>query len=680
MQQSNAYDIAKSLIQMADQFFAVPADFEATSEYSTLRTEPVLQAALELAPDSPDIAYALARFYESRENMAAAIKTLTDLRFRGIIADATILLECKLRLHMSDLDGALDVFRQAKDQLSPNFFQPKNLSVLLRTFVGSEAFKQPLDKYFDKLFFIEHLLSKPNSWLQSIGPALQESVMYDLFAYMKAKVESQGARFIVFYNDDVLRVKNRSETENMLLGMKLWQNMGFREKWLRGCPPHIEEHYKDIPHFSTEYLGQVFDGPQSHIQSTRLVLQDMESSYINVSQGCRHTVGQPKNADNRVMLFGASDVFGYGSEDGHTISSHLQSYLTQKSGKGGDKTFKVENHGLRGSTVLVWFNNILHQHLVKDDVVIVWSTFELPEEFVSKSGIEYEHINLSRPHDHGELFIDHSHVGPRGNKLFGERIAQRLSKPAATTQPDAAPITAEQYARAHNALGLQKYTLYRTFSKMFESQGLDTYLSYLDEVQVPGHKKYGSVAVNCNPFTLGHLHLLEYAAKQVDFLYVFVIEEDMSFFPFKHRKEMVRNGLAHLKNVKVIDGGRYICTTVTFPEYFSKEDKNDVPADASVEAWFFCEYIAPRLGITEIFLGDEPKCQLTKKYNAKMAEILPTFGIGGDIIPRISNGNQVISASSVRAFLKEGDFESIGQITPETTLEFLKKHYAPQTA
>src|SRR6185369_1032961 len=42
----------------------------------------------------------------------------------------------------------------------------------------------------------------------------------------------------------------------------------------------------------------------------------------------------------------------------------------------------------------------------------------------------------------------------------------------------------------------------------------------------------GAVVVNCNPFTYGHRYLIESAAREVDHLYVFVVKEERSIFPF----------------------------------------------------------------------------------------------------------------------------------------------------
>ena len=47
--------------------------------------------------------------------------------------------------------------------------------------------------------------------------------------------------------------------------------------------------------------------------------------------------------------------------------------------------------------------------------------------------------------------------------------------------------------------------------------------------------KIGAIVMNCNPFTLGHKYLIKESLKKVDYLYIFVVEEDKSIFPFKDK-------------------------------------------------------------------------------------------------------------------------------------------------
>jgi len=282
------------------------------------------------------------------------------------------------------------------------------------------------------------------------------------------------------------------------------------------------------------------------------------------------------------------------------------------------------------------------------------------------------HCDLSRPHPYGEIFFDHNHQGWTGNRVIADKLYQQLF---IKKQEDSLRVEykgkANEHAIAKTSIDLIKYLIYKKSSEICEVGELKDYVNHIKKMKVSINGKIGSVAVNCNPLTAGHLHLLEYASKQVDHLYIFVIEEDLSFFPFKARLRLVREGTTHLSNVTVLRGGRYICTQFTYPEYYSKEEVPQAVADASMEAWFFCEYIANALSITVIFLGDEPICRVTKQYNKKMKEILPKYGIKVNVIPRISKEGSIISASGVRKLLSYGDFDKIKKIVPECTYRYL---------
>ena len=188
--------------------------------------------------------------------------------------------------------------------------------------------------------------------------------------------------------------------------------------------------------------------------------------------------------------------------------------------------------------------------------------------------------------------------------------------------------------------------------------------------------KFGSVAVNCNPITKGHLHLIEYAAKEVDFLYVLVIEEDKSKFSFKDRLYLVKKACSNLHNVKVIKGGKFVCTEYILPEYFYKDKYNSEDIDISMEAYFFGEHIAPSLDIKKIFLGDEPICKVTNSYNKQMSKMMETYDIKVEIIDRIStNDGDLISASTVRKLLDQKKFIELKKFLPSNIIDDVIKIY-----
>ena len=185
----------------------------------------------------------------------------------------------------------------------------------------------------------------------------------------------------------------------------------------------------------------------------------------------------------------------------------------------------------------------------------------------------------------------------------------------------------------------------------------------------------GAIVMNCNPFTLGHKYLIEQAVKQVDYLYIFVVEEDKSDFSFNDRLFLVEEDTKSLSNVSVLRSGKYIISAVTFPEYFIKDSLKEIPIDPSMDIEIFAKQIAPVLHISKRFVGHEPFDPVTRQYNQMMKSILPKHGIQLIEFERVNdsvNGNALISASKVRALMKENRWEDIKTLVPETTYVYLK--------
>jgi [citrate (pro-3S)-lyase] ligase len=183
--------------------------------------------------------------------------------------------------------------------------------------------------------------------------------------------------------------------------------------------------------------------------------------------------------------------------------------------------------------------------------------------------------------------------------------------------------------------------------------------------------------MNCNPFTLGHRFLIEYAASKVDTLYIFVVEENRSYFTFEDRYALVKKGTEDLNNVIVLPSGNFIISATTFPGYFYKDSLKEVKIDCSNDLTVFAQYIAPALDIKIRFAGEEPLDPITNQYNDGMKDILPKYGITFKAIPRKidDNGVEVISASRVRKYFEEGRLEEIKNIVPQTTYDYLYNKY-----
>ena len=203
--------------------------------------------------------------------------------------------------------------------------------------------------------------------------------------------------------------------------------------------------------------------------------------------------------------------------------------------------------------------------------------------------------------------------------------------------------------------------------------GFPSYLSRLEKTARPGVS--GAIVMNANPFTLGHQYLVETAAGRCDTLHLFLLGEDASLVPFGVRKQLVQEGTAHLKNVVLHDSGPYIISNATFPSYFLKDDSAVIQGHAKLDLAIFVR-IARALGVTVRFVGEEPTSQVTGLYNEIMAAQLPENGIDCVILPRKEALGKAISASTVRAALQAGDWQTLSQLVPQTTLDYFRSSEA----
>ncbi len=186
----------------------------------------------------------------------------------------------------------------------------------------------------------------------------------------------------------------------------------------------------------------------------------------------------------------------------------------------------------------------------------------------------------------------------------------------------------------------------------------------------------GAVVCNCDPFTLGHRHLIEYASKHCDHLYVFAVAEAGSMFTPEDRLEMIQQGTADIENCHVYSSELYLVSRATFPAYFIRDEEHADEVKSDLDITMFAERIAPALNITKRFVGQEPFSPVTDAYNTRMKKLLPEYGIELIEIPRFATeGDELaVSASRVRKLFKEGDLEAVKALVPETTFNVISKY------
>ena len=202
--------------------------------------------------------------------------------------------------------------------------------------------------------------------------------------------------------------------------------------------------------------------------------------------------------------------------------------------------------------------------------------------------------------------------------------------------------------------------------------GVQSFLETLPAV----HKgeKIGACVMNCNPFTLGHRHLIRQAAAECDWVYVFVLSEDVSRFSAKDRLAMVRLGTEDLPNVTVYPTGPYLISSATFPTYFLKKREQAGAVYCQLDMEVFTTYFVPKFSITHRYVGTEPLSPMTCLYNGSLKDFLPGRGVCVREIPRLETDGAPISATTVRARLDGGEWDALQKLLPPTTIAYLQEY------
>jgi hypothetical protein len=261
------------------------------------------------------------------------------------------------------------------------------------------------------------------------------------------------------------------------------------------------------------------------------------------------------------------------------------------------------------------------------------------------------------------IFLDNIHFADYGNEIIAKHLYNIITNKVNLDN-----------SCSDFCMNIKDKTEYANKAISFVMPEINDYLAGLKKYK-QNFENCGTIVMNCNPFTLGHRHLIEYAAGKAEHLYIFVVEEDKSEFSFADRYKLVKKNTSDLKNVTVLLSGKFIISSVTFAGYFEKSDTSEEQAaeqDVGLDLLIFAAAIAPELNIKTRFVGQEPFDHVTRHYNEEMKKILPEYGCEVVEIPRLEENGNAVSASRVRKLLKERNFEEIKKIVPKATLRYLK--------
>lgn len=387
----------------------------------------------------------------------------------------------------------------------------------------------------------------------------------------------------------------------------------------------------------------------------RTYFGDCTSEHYNFIYRQRVVLNSPNNYDNIIYLIGPCIITSMFNSDKHSFGYYLQEKINER-----ELNYKVAPIGMPNDADRFYYFRLLEDYDIKPGDIILhieqtfrftdWDLDLLPvfNDLYQKYGAEFYY----------DLPI---HCGKDANKAIAEFLCDYI----------------EQHRENNFDCTLQKFTLSPCVKEASFSGNpqLKKYQEFIQSSAIHKMPKIGSIVMNCNPFTLGHQYLIGYAAERVDYLYVFVVEEDKSYFKFEDRIELVKAGTAHLRNVKVLPSGQFIISSTTFSEYFDKANLKGTTIDTSLDVETFGSQIAPCLNISVRFVGEEPLDPITAQYNQSMKDILPKYGIEVCEIPRKEDEVGVISASRVRKCLEENKWDEIKKLVPETTYLFLEEKF-----
>lgn len=311
------------------------------------------------------------------------------------------------------------------------------------------------------------------------------------------------------------------------------------------------------------------------------------------------------------------------------------------------------------------------------------SDLQEARELVLRSGLAFEEgfDDLVGAYEEGRLAAVGARAGnilkmlviepsSQGGSLLGEIVTTLVAQGFEAGFDSLFVFTKPEHAVSFEALNFKLLASQRKVALLEYGNGLERWLASKSSLVRSGRN--GAVVANCNPFTRGHRHLVETAAREVDHLYLFIVREDRSAFPFDVRFRLACEGTRDLPNLTVLDTSHYAVSAATFPTYFLTQDDPVARIQMELDATLFASKIGPFFGIRERFVGTEPFCAMTDSYNETLNRILPVHGIALRKTERKEAGGRAISASLVRELLANRGLGSLEALVPPTTLAFLR--------
>lgn len=458
-------------------------------------------------------------------------------------------------------------------------------------------------------------------------------------------LEKRGVRCfgISLYEDEMSEYGKVFQNEVAARIKKFPSNM--REPW-----PKREENkdfYGDLYQFEdykNEEAQKEFVSAINAFQYKR----ELSGKYCNARDGRRVTCFQPESYIGTIYIMGTCMTLGVYVEDQYTIASCLQKSLLLKG-----YHYKVENYGEMIRNDAGIDSRLMEiKHFSVNDIVIYQSvigeianikTCSLDEIF-EKNNIPSEWVKDG-----------YGHCNHKVNELVSNSILEVISPCLHHNDED----------YCNKKIEINVGDLMKDYVQCKYLKQLPIHFCYKE------YKTVGSIVMKGDPFHKGHRYLIEQARKQVDFLIIFVLEEELTMFSFEERYKMIVKGVEDLDHIMVVPSGGFLLSFDLFSQFWTNAENDAVVLNSEYDAKVFADYIAEPGHITHRFTGKDPQKRVIKEYNMILKKILPQEKIEFIEIPSLFIESEIVSSSKIRSNLRYGEYDKVFTRVPETTKKYL---------
>uniref|UniRef100_N2AXH0 Citrate lyase ligase C-terminal domain-containing protein n=1 Tax=Eubacterium plexicaudatum ASF492 TaxID=1235802 RepID=N2AXH0_9FIRM len=418
--------------------------------------------------------------------------------------------------------------------------------------------------------------------------------------------------------------------------------LSIKEPWPKKNqnPDFYDDLYQNEDYITEKAQKEIFGESAVYDKSS------VYGKYFNARNGRRITCFQPEENVGTIYLFGKCMILGTLVEDQYTIASILQKNLIEK-----EYLYRVENYGDLASPYKLDEKLEEIGQFCKNDIVIYFPT-DLSRQFVNIPQISWNQI--FERHRIPSTWVTDSfiHENHKANQVVAgdilEIVEPYLSK---------GTISNHQKVQFNVYDIMKKYIEYKYWNKYFA----DCNKKFIGQSR-------GALTMDCDPFDKRHRYLIEQAGQQVDFLILFITENDgyrSCLFPFEQRFKMVVEGTMDLKNIMIVPSGLFDLLGTNFPRNLIKTEQR-VYDYSRYYINRFVDYIARPLHITRCFVEKEPEQEIVKMFNEVMKEILPQKEISCIEIPLIPDNNDS-NTSQIQKNLRKEEYENAFKMMVETT-------------